>query len=163
MWSCTGGLRVLVERLTEQLAARPLAGIRIRSLQRSGDPARPVWRVQGEGQDAWEAEAVILTCPAYQQAKILGDLDAELAQPIDAIPYNRIAVVALGYRKSAIPGALDGFGFIAPQATKPRSPWRAVVLVDLPAARSRRIACSCAPCAAAGSAPRWWTGTRRSC
>ena len=59
-----------------------------------------------------------LTCPAYQQAKIVVDLDVDLAERIAAIAYNRVAVVALGYRKADVPMPLDGFGFIAPQNTR---------------------------------------------
>ncbi|MBV9124686.1 MAG: protoporphyrinogen oxidase, partial [Planctomycetes bacterium] len=32
--------------------------------------------------------------------------------------YNRVAVVALGYRAADVPTALDGFGYIAPQRTR---------------------------------------------
>jgi protoporphyrinogen/coproporphyrinogen III oxidase len=118
MWSFAGGLRVLIERLTERLASHLQRGIRIRSIHRQGDPRKPSWRVQSDGRDAWEAEAVVLTCPAYQQAGIVADLDADLAREIGAISYNRVAVVALGYRRADIPIALDGFGFIAPQARR---------------------------------------------
>jgi len=73
------------------------------------------WRVQGDGQDAWTADALVLACPAPQQAGIVADLDAELAEKISQIPYNRVAVVGLGYRRVDVPHPLDGFGFIAPQ------------------------------------------------
>src|SRR4029077_3090071 len=46
---------------------------------------------------------------------ILADLDAELAEQISGIPYNRVAVVALGYRRQDVPLSLDGFGFLVPQ------------------------------------------------
>ena len=78
-------------------------------------PQQQRWTVVGEGQEHWPADAVVLACPAHQQAALLADLDAELAERIGQIPYNRIAVVALGYRQSDVPMPLDGFGFIAPQ------------------------------------------------
>src|SRR5262249_15968274 len=62
--------------------------------------------------------AVLLTCPAYQQAAILADLDRELAEQVGAIPYNRVAVVALGYRRDDIPIPLDGFGYLTPQGSR---------------------------------------------
>src|SRR5207248_733689 len=37
---------------------------------------------------------------------------------IDRIAYNRVVVVALGYRSAEVPMRLDGFGFIAPQRTR---------------------------------------------
>jgi oxygen-dependent protoporphyrinogen oxidase len=93
-------------------------GVGIRSIRKDGDAGRPRWRIQPDGQDAWEADAVVLTCPAYQQAKIVGELDHDLAMQIGAIHYNRIAVVALGYRRTDVPMPLDGFGYIAPQNTR---------------------------------------------
>jgi oxygen-dependent protoporphyrinogen oxidase len=60
----------------------------------------------------------VLACPAYEQAELLAELDAPLADEVAGIPYNRIAVVALGYRQSDCPTAPDGFGYIAPQNTR---------------------------------------------
>ena len=60
----------------------------------------------------------MLACPAYEQAAILQQLNAALADEAAAIPYNRIAVVALGYRREHCPTAIDGFGYIAPQNTR---------------------------------------------
>src|SRR5262249_27433447 len=54
-------------------------------------------------------------CPADQQATILADEDPELAVGIDGIAYNRVAVVALGYRAAEVPGSLEGFGYLSPQ------------------------------------------------
>jgi oxygen-dependent protoporphyrinogen oxidase len=74
--------------------------------------------VAGEGKDSWTADAVVLTCPAYHQAALLAELDRELAGAVGLIPYNRVAVIALGYRRKDVPGGLDGFGYIAPQRTR---------------------------------------------
>jgi oxygen-dependent protoporphyrinogen oxidase len=90
----------------------------VRSLRKNGDPARPQWQVHGDGHDRWQADAVVLASPAYRQAEFLADVDAELATRIAEIPYNRVAVVGLGYRRTDVRGALDGFGFIAPQRTR---------------------------------------------
>jgi oxygen-dependent protoporphyrinogen oxidase len=74
--------------------------------------------VRGEGNDRWPADVVALTCPAYQQAAVLADFDRELAEQVGAIAYNRVAVVALGYRAADMPAALDGFGYLAPQRAR---------------------------------------------
>ncbi len=118
MWSLPGGLRVLVETLTAQLKQTPIYGVAIGSIEKTGAPQEPVWRIRADGQDRWEADAAVLTCPAYSQATILAELDAELAREIGGIAYNCVAVVALGYRQSDVPMSLDGFGFIAPQRTR---------------------------------------------
>ena len=118
MWSFAGGLRVLVEAMHAALKKPAVFGVRVQRLEKSGDPRRPTWTVHAEGRDAWRADAVVLTCPAHQQAPMLAELDVELAGPIAAILYNRVVVAALGYRRDEVPGSLDGFGFIAPQRTR---------------------------------------------
>ena len=76
------------------------------------------WLVRGDGQDAWPADAVVVTCPAYRQAELLGDLDPALANDIVGIGYTPIAVVVVGYKRDDVPGDLDGFGYIAPGRTR---------------------------------------------
>lgn len=114
MWSFREGLRVLVETLRDRLQRPPLTGVIVKRIERSGDGCS-TWSVHGDGQDRWQADAVVLTCPAYQQAALLGDLDHDLAERVGGIAYNRVAVVALGYRQADVPTSLDGFGYIAPQ------------------------------------------------
>ncbi len=118
LWTLHGGLRVLVETLAERLPHRPLLGVAARTLGKQGTPGRPQWLLQAEGRDRWQADAIVLACPAYRQAEIVADLDPDLAGRIAEIPYNRVAVVGLGYRRADVPGNLDGFGFIAPQRTR---------------------------------------------
>jgi oxygen-dependent protoporphyrinogen oxidase len=112
MWSFREGLLLLIETLRARLRFAPLTGVHVRTVRRL---ANDVWRVQSDGRDGWDAEAVVLTCPAYEQARMLADEDAELAEVLDGIPYNRLAVVALGYRAADVPTPLDGFGYLSPQ------------------------------------------------
>jgi oxygen-dependent protoporphyrinogen oxidase len=119
MWSFREGLRLLIETLCERLPQPPRYAVSVRRVgraNRNGD--QPGWLVVGDGQERWAADAVVLACPAYQQAALLADLDGELAEKIGGIPYNRLAVVALGYRRTDVPGDLNGFGYIAPQRTR---------------------------------------------
>jgi oxygen-dependent protoporphyrinogen oxidase len=114
MWSCRAGLRTLIESLAATLRTPPRYGVAVTGVEK---PA-PGWLVRAASGEAWQADVVIFTCPAYRQAEIVAGLDAELARLVGEIPYNRVAVVALGYRRSDVPGSLDGFGFIAPQRTR---------------------------------------------
>ncbi|HLW68850.1 MAG TPA: protoporphyrinogen oxidase [Gemmataceae bacterium] len=113
MWSFRSGLRRLLEALTANLTTPPVFGAGVRRIEH-----REGWLVRGEGKDTWNADAVVLTCPAPQQAPIVSDLDEALAQEISAIPYNRIAVVAVGYKRTDVPNVPEGFGYIAPQRTQ---------------------------------------------
>lgn len=116
LWSCQAGLRVLIETLSNTLPQSPVCGVTVRRVERA--PAVNQWLVWGEGQDHWRSDSVVLACPAYQQAALLADLDEPLAERLGGIAYNRVAVVALGYRQCDVPMPLDGFGYIAPQRTR---------------------------------------------
>src|SRR5213595_1487003 len=105
MWSFREGLRLMVETLCAALPSKPLLGVAVRRIERTAaaDTAGPAWIVSGEGEDRWPGDVVALTCPAHQQAALVADLDAELARAIETIAYNRVAVVALGYRRADVP------------------------------------------------------------
>jgi protoporphyrinogen/coproporphyrinogen III oxidase len=112
MWSFREGLSLLIDTLRERLRFPPLTGVHVRTVRRMLNEG---WRVQSEGREGWDTDVVVLACPAFQQAAILADEDADLAAAIDGIPYNRVAVIALGYRETDVPAPLDGFGFLSPQ------------------------------------------------
>jgi protoporphyrinogen/coproporphyrinogen III oxidase len=112
MWSFREGLGLLIDTLRGRLRTPPVMGVAVQSVRRSQESA---WQVRAEGRDAWTADAVALTCPAYQQAALLADEDAELSAKIDGVAYNRVAVVALGFRLADMPMSLEGFGYLSPQ------------------------------------------------
>jgi oxygen-dependent protoporphyrinogen oxidase len=113
MWSFREGLRVLVDGLARAVEPTIRCGITVKHLSRleSG------WRIETEA-GVQHADVVVLACPAHEQASIIEPINGELAREVAAIPYNRIAVVALGYRLADCPAAIDGFGYIAPQRTR---------------------------------------------
>lgn len=112
MWSFREGLTLLIERLCSRLRFSPLTGVHVRLVRRIANDG---WRVQSEGREGWDADVVAMACPAFQQAAMLADEDAGLAEVINCIRYNRIAVVAVGYRVADVPKRLDGFGYLSPQ------------------------------------------------
>jgi oxygen-dependent protoporphyrinogen oxidase len=138
MWSLPQGLRFLIETLRDRLSSPPICGAKVCRLEKASEnsvvvgspdpatgwhgretvPQQGGWIVQGECRDRWRADAIVLACPAHEQSAILRQLDPNLADPVGSIAYNRLAVVALGYRRADFPGALDGFGFIVPQRLK---------------------------------------------
>lgn len=115
LWSLSGGLGMLVDGLALALRRPPVFGVRVRTLEKSGNSVTPTWTVHGEGDDAWSADAIVFTCPAHQQAPILHELDTALANETAGIPFNEIVVVGLGFKATDVPGGANGFGFIAPQ------------------------------------------------
>jgi oxygen-dependent protoporphyrinogen oxidase len=119
MWSFREGLRLLIETLCARLPQPPRYSVAARRLEKANRNGRlRSWLVVADGRERWAADAVVLACPSYQQAALLSDVDNELVEKISGIPYNRLAVVALGYRRDHVPGDLNGFGYIAPQRTR---------------------------------------------
>ncbi len=111
MWSFREGLCLLIQTLCGRLRQAPQVGVRVTGLRRE----ERTWRVEAGDGRCWTADAVALSCPAYQQAALLRGWDADLAGEVGAIPYNRIAVVGLGYRAGDVPHSLDGFGYLSRQ------------------------------------------------
>ncbi len=111
-YSLRGGL----QQMTDALAARLEPGT-----LRLGESVETITRqderyllTMGNGQKL-HADAVILAAPAYAAAQMIEALDAPLAEKLRAIRYVSTATVSLAYRRSEIPHALDGYGFVIPR------------------------------------------------
>jgi protoporphyrinogen/coproporphyrinogen III oxidase len=63
------------------------------------------------------ADCVIVATPAQQAGAFLRELDPQFESTLEQIEYAPVAVVALGYRKTAIRHSLDGFGFLVPRSS----------------------------------------------
>jgi oxygen-dependent protoporphyrinogen oxidase len=101
--------------LTDALAARLPEGTlrlntRVESLTR--DAGR--WLLRTSEGETIEADAVCLALPAYASARLLRDVNDELADELEAIPYASTATVNLAYERADVPHPLDGFGFVVP-------------------------------------------------
>jgi oxygen-dependent protoporphyrinogen oxidase len=110
-------LRDGMQTLTDALAVR-IAGKARRMQDRALGLARinGRWTVQLEGGASLEADAVILALPAYESARLLAPIDAEIAESLHLIPYGSSITVGLVYERPAFEHLLNGFGFLVPRA-----------------------------------------------
>ena len=109
MWSFEGGLQVLIDTLAGHLHDCVRTSAKVEAIRKTAtgyELALPGETIQ--------ADRVILACPSWAAAAMTQSMDRELSQALEAIVFNRIAVVALGYRQADAPGSFDGFGYIAP-------------------------------------------------
>jgi oxygen-dependent protoporphyrinogen oxidase len=113
-WSFSGGLQTLIDSVREKLKRPPVAGSAAVLVRFSGNQ----WEVRDAAGRSRFADAVVLACPAYEQSALLTEVDRELAALAGGIPYNRVAVVALGYRTEDVPDRLNGFGYLSPQRSR---------------------------------------------
>lgn len=67
------------------------------------------------------ADTLVLATPTSVSAKLLQPFARDVAAALKEIEYARVAVVSLGYPKSAIARSLEGFGFLIPRPEKIRT------------------------------------------
>ncbi len=63
---------------------------------------------------------MIIALPSHAAADLLESVDSKLAAELAAIQYAGCAVVSLGFARSQIGHALDGFGFVVPETERRR-------------------------------------------
>ena len=63
-----------------------------------------------------EVDHLIVATPTNAAAELLRQVGAGFESAIQGITYAPVAVVSLGYRKTAVGNALDGFGFLVPRS-----------------------------------------------
>jgi oxygen-dependent protoporphyrinogen oxidase len=105
------GMGQFVGALTTALGPRLRTGSAVARLERAGS----AWNVVVSDGSAQAADRVVFATPARVTARVLSDLDPELAHQLQATPFSSVAVVALAYRASDLPRLLDGYGYLVPR------------------------------------------------
>ena len=113
MWSFKNGLQTLIDAMGQRLGNDLICGVGVKRIERTDTG----WIVRGDGRESWAADAVVNTVPSYRQAEQLENLDVPLAEELASIRYTAVNVAVLGYRREDAPQP-EGFGYIAPQATR---------------------------------------------
>jgi len=109
--SFAGGMRELIEGLAGALGDRLHLGAGAVAVAPTG--AR--WRVHFEGREE-VFDRLIVTTPPWYAARLVRDVDSELAATLGDIPGAPIAAVALGFDAAALAGVnVKGFGFLVPK------------------------------------------------
>ncbi|HEY3215032.1 MAG TPA: protoporphyrinogen oxidase [Candidatus Eisenbacteria bacterium] len=93
-------------------------GVRLGSALRAGCPLERIahdgrrWRLECRDGSTRMADRLVLAVSATRAARLLADLDPALAGTLESIPYAGLGVVALAYRETDLPRALDGYGYL---------------------------------------------------
>jgi protoporphyrinogen/coproporphyrinogen III oxidase len=104
-----GGLGGMVEALAKGVNVRREE---VETIERG-------FRVRAGG-DWIEADHVILACPAWSAAALIGGIDGDLARSMNEIAYSSSLTVTLIYRASEFDGKRAGFGFLVPKCERRR-------------------------------------------
>ncbi|MBU0510036.1 protoporphyrinogen oxidase [bacterium] len=110
------GMGELTNALAERMAGRLRLNRRVESLSRAGGR----WQVCLTDERI-EADAVILACPSFEAAEIVGKLAPDTADSLRDIRYAPVDVVCHGYRTEDIGHPLHGFGVLIPRSEGIRS------------------------------------------
>ncbi|MDR5695398.1 MAG: protoporphyrinogen oxidase [Armatimonadota bacterium] len=104
-----GGLQDLVDRLRASLHDVDIQiGVAARSLKRRSLG----YTVELTDGTALDADAVLLTIPAFAAAELLSSLAPHVAEILWTIPYASTATISLAYRREEIQHPLSGSGFL---------------------------------------------------
>jgi len=119
------GNQTLIHALAANLGSNLRCGvtaqhIRIATASRGSRTDTPTFEVTVLAND-WEelltANRLIIATPAHQAAILLRGVDPQFESALSLIPYAPVAVVSLGYPKTAIRHPLAGFGFLVPRSS----------------------------------------------
>lgn len=111
-----GGMGELTDKILENLdKSKIMTGKTVKNVEKT---AEGKYRVDIEGIDPIEADAVILAAPAHKAAEIVTTLDKELAENLAGIPLATSATVNLAFKRSDVNKSVEAFGFIVPISEK---------------------------------------------
>ncbi|HMK10734.1 MAG TPA: protoporphyrinogen oxidase [Acidimicrobiales bacterium] len=117
-----GGMGDLVDGLRAALVERGVAielGASVDSLELDGPPTCPHVHIAAATSAAnrhrIDADAVVLCCPAWVSAGLLGDIAPDTAATLRAIDYASVALVTLAFDDAGIARDLDATGLLVPK------------------------------------------------
>lgn len=103
------GLHVLPQTIARQLGDVVRTGCAVRSIAKTRDGR---WELlTANGTETFDRVLLSLSAPALATLEIGG---AQPLAPLGALPYTTVTSVALGFPRTAVRHALDGFGLLVP-------------------------------------------------
>jgi oxygen-dependent protoporphyrinogen oxidase len=109
-----GGVGELVRGLLEQLSGRLITGRGVATLDYDPTAARP-YRVRLDDGEALDADAVIMTAPAFAAADLVAPFQPALAEALRSIRYVTTGTITLAYRSADLRRPLGGYGLVIPR------------------------------------------------
>jgi oxygen-dependent protoporphyrinogen oxidase len=110
--SLAGGTQELIDALVPRLTGDLRLNTAVQSIEPQSGGGYRVTTSTGETIDA---DAVILTVPAYTAAKLVRPLAPSAAEKLASIRYVTTGTISLAYRTSDITRPLGGFGLVVPK------------------------------------------------
>ncbi len=121
LFSFSNGMQTLPNRLAEALGDSLRLSTQVEHIipMRAGRyPKYTISITNNSIRTSVDADAVVLSTPAYAASNIIRPIDPEMASMLDAIYYPPVAEIFLGFKHDQIRRRLDGFGFLVPEVEK---------------------------------------------
>ncbi len=107
-----GGMKELPETLARKLTdVHVHLGTPVRALSRRADGFSVV-----TSEARYDADAVLVTTPAFVSAALVAGFDERLARALGSIRYGSTATLSLAFRLADVPRPLDAYGYIIPRS-----------------------------------------------
>lgn len=114
------GLEVLIHKLAERLEHQSIrTGKTVSRITRAPGNRGP-YHIELDDQPALEADAVLLTTPAFVSGKLMKDMAPNLAEKLERIRFASTVVATLGFESDQELPDLEGFGFLVPKTEERR-------------------------------------------
>ncbi len=115
--SFKNGMYEFIERLVNSVQGEKIeTGIEVFEISRRQGGG---YRLLVNGGKEIEADAVVVTTPAYVSAVLLKNISPEMSESMKKIPYIKTGTISLAYKKQDIEKALPkAFGFLIPGVEK---------------------------------------------
>lgn len=111
--SLPGGMTELVDAIRARIEGVDVrCGVGVSEIEGGGG----AYRLNLSDGSALKAKALIVATPAHITARLLGRVDAELAELHAAIPHASTATVTLAWDERVLPRPLYGYGYVIPKA-----------------------------------------------
>ncbi len=113
-----GGLGDLIASLTGRLSDAGVSlrrGTNVREVRALGSQGAPSYRLELEGGDRLEADAVILATPAYVSASFLRPFDDAVSTLLTQIPYASTMTISMVFSLPEVNHLIRGYGFVVPR------------------------------------------------
>ena len=111
------GNETLVRALASKLGPALLTQTSAAQIYRQNDGSFHVSLEGNSDADGATARVLVFATPTNVTGKLLGALDSVFETLLAPVQYAAVAVVSLGYPKSDVGHALDGFGFLVPRSS----------------------------------------------
>lgn len=113
--SLRGGLETLVEALVRRLGGITVrTGVQVLSLATGSGGSSAAYTLDLSDGSRLDADAVIITVPAFAAARLLETVCPDAVPPLREIRFVSVMTCALGFDRADVDHPLDGTGFLVP-------------------------------------------------